>query len=273
MPTEPAAVTVEDVSFSYSAEPVLRDVSMSVAHGEFIGITGPNGSGKTTLLKLLSRTLTPASGHIEVGGAALSGRGRCDLARLMAFVPQETSVVFPFTALEVVLMGRAPYLSGLGFERNEDLTIAREAMEETDTAQFADRFLHELSGGEKQRVVIARALAQQPDIMLLDEPTSFLDIRHEIEIYNLLTRLNSERGLTVITVSHDLNVAALYCRRLVMLNEGRIHCSGPPADVLTEKNIRAVYDTNVTIQHHPETGVPIVIPEATKGHRPAKPIG
>ena len=259
------AIAIENVSFSYADEPVLLDVTLDVSTGDFVGIIGPNGSGKTTLLKLLSKTLLPTDGRIEIDGSALDTHSHRELARLMAFVPQETSVAFPFTALEIVLMGRAPYLGGLGFERDEDVAIAREAMRETDTAQFAGRYLHELSGGEKQRVILARALAQQPQIILLDEPTSFLDIRHEIEIYDLLARLNRERGLTVVVVSHGLNIAALYCRRLVMLHQRRVHCTGSPAEVLTEENIRLVYGARIAIQQHPSSGAPVVLPMPSGG--------
>jgi iron complex transport system ATP-binding protein len=255
------AVSVQGVSFAYGDEPVVREVTLDVAAGEFVGIIGPNGSGKTTLLRLLSKTLSPASGQIEIDGRPLARYSHRELARIMAFVPQETSVVFPFTALEVVLMGRSPYLGGLGFERDEDVAIAREAMRETDTAQFAGRYLHELSAGEKQRVIIARALAQQPRLLLLDEPTAFLDIRHELDIYDLLARLNRERRLTVLAVSHVLNTAALYCTRLVMLHEGRVHCMGQPAQVLTQQNIRQVYRAEVTVLRHPSTGAPVVLPE------------
>ena len=214
-------ISISKASFRYAEEWVLRDITFSVKRGELLGLIGPNGSGKTTLLKSLNRTLPLERGDIFVDGANIKGIKRRELAKIVGLVPQETSMVFTFTVLEVVLMGRAPYLGRLGFESENDYAKAIRAMEMTDILSLSKRGMNALSGGEKQRVLIARAIAQEPDIMLLDEPTSFLDIKHQVEIYDLIKRLNSIKKLTVIVVSHDINLASQYCDRMLLLNKGR----------------------------------------------------
>jgi iron complex transport system ATP-binding protein len=212
-----------------------------------VGILGPNGSGKTTLLKVLSGILG-GQGEIKVSGKDIGNYGRRPLSKLFAVVPQENRVSFPYTVAEIVLMGRASYHSAFALEGKEDLEVARASMELTDSLYLSDRYLHELSGGEKQRVMIARALAQQPEILLLDEPSAFLDLKHQVHIFELLRRLNSDRGLTIVAALHDLNLAALFFPRLVILHKGKIHCDGSPAEVLTEQTIEEVYDTRVRIE-------------------------
>jgi iron complex transport system ATP-binding protein len=213
-----------------------------------VGILGPNGSGKTTMLKILSMVLVGSKGEVLLNGREIQGYGRRGLSRLVAVVPQESQVSFPYTVAEIVLMGRASFKGPFSLERKKDLEVARESMRLTETLSFADRYLHELSGGEKQRVIIARALAQEPEILLLDEPSTFLDIRHQIQIHELVQRLNRQRGLTVLSALHDLNLASLFFPRIVILQQGEIYRDGHPKDVLTEETIHQVYGVKVRIQ-------------------------
>jgi len=247
---------VQQLRFSYGAVPVLQDISLATGTGEFIGIIGPNGSGKTTLLKLLSAILMPVAGKIAFAGLDLRYWSRHDLAKKIAVVPQETFFLYPYTVLEIVLMGRAPFTSLLGFDRPEDIQIARRSLEQVGLFSMADRPIQALSGGERQMVIIARALTQQPEVLLLDEPTASLDIRHQQSIYDLLTELNKVHGLSVVLVSHDLNLAGQYCHRLMMLSEGQTVADGAPEEVLTKERIEAVYGCQVLIDRHPMTGRP-----------------
>ena len=259
------AVAVEAVTFGYGAEPVVRDVSFAVACGEFVGIIGPNGSGKSTLLKLMSGYLRPWQGRVAIEGEAAERMSRAALGRLIAVVPQDTAVTLPFTVMEMVLLGRTPHGPGFGFEDERDLAAARRAMERTDTLQLAGRRVTELSGGERQRVILARALAQEPRILLLDEPAAFLDIRHEVEMYDLLHDLQ-RAGMTVVSVLHDLNIAALYCDRLVLLAGGQVVGVGTPAEVITYPTLTAVYGTEVYVTMNDVTGALNVLP-LSREHR------
>lgn len=251
---------LENVSFRYDRGLVLGDVSLRIAQGEFIGIIGPNGSGKTTLLRLMAGILRPEKGKVELKGRNLSEMSRRSVAKLVAVVPQETPLTFPFSVREVVLMGRAPHLPVFGFESGSDFEIAARVMGMTETAQFAGRSMGSLSGGERQRVLIARALAQQPEIMLLDEPTAFLDIRHQVEIFELVRTLREKQGLTVVTVTHDINLASLYSDRIVLLKEGKIFSEGRPEDVLTSVNIEDVYGSRILVDSYPGSGLPRITP-------------
>jgi len=253
-------VRLEKIGFKYEEDWTLRDISFDVPKGEFMGVLGPNGSGKTTLLKLIDGILRPREGGLWVEGRAISEMKRQDLARLVAVVPQDSQMTFPFTVQEIVLMGRVPHLSQWRFEGQKDFEIARGAMEMTGTWSLAARKMSTLSGGERQRVLIARALAQQPRVLLLDEPTAFLDIRHQIDFFDLIRRLNRDQALTVIAVSHDINLASLYCDRIILLKEGRIHCIGEPAAVITVSHIQDVYQTPVSVDLNPVTGRPTVTP-------------
>jgi iron complex transport system ATP-binding protein len=229
-----------------------------VAKGEFFGILGPNGSGKSTLLNLIDGIRLPCEGEIRLKGIAPGKMQRRDVARLVAVVPQEASWVFPLTVEEVVLMGRTPHIGRLAFESERDLAVARSAMEATDILPFAARLMETLSGGERQRVLIARALAQEPEVILLDEPTSSLDIAHQIRTLDLIRSLSRSAGLTVVSVTHDVNLAALYCDRIALLEEGRLRSLGCPWEVITESHIKEVYRVNVVVDHHPLTGLPRV---------------
>ncbi|HZR23525.1 MAG TPA: ABC transporter ATP-binding protein [Vicinamibacterales bacterium] len=228
--------------------------------GAIVGLLGPNGSGKTTLLRLLSGTLTPTSGTVTLDGRPLSSFSRLEFARRVAVVPQETHATFDFSALEIVLMGRYPHLGAFELEGADDLRIAREAMSATGTADFESRPFASLSGGEKQRVVIAGAVAQASDVLLLDEPTASLDLGFQFDIIDLLLRLNRDRGTTMVVSTHDLNMAAALCTELVLLRQGRVLASGAPDDVLTPANVRALYDVEADITRHPRTNRLTVVP-------------
>ncbi len=253
-------IETRGIRFRYGSNWVLSDLSLTIEQGEIAGIIGPNGSGKTTVLKLMSKVLRPEAGSIWLMGRNIASMKQKEVARTVSVVPQGTSIAFPFTVREVVLMGRSPHLGILQMERESDVRIADNAMALTDTLGFADRSIDELSGGERQRVIIARALAQESKIMLLDEPTSYLDINHQIEIFDLIKRLNGERDLTVVTVSHDLNMAAEYSDRLILLKNGRVYKDGSPREVITEADIREVYEANVVVTANAVTGAPHIIP-------------
>jgi iron complex transport system ATP-binding protein len=244
------AIRTENLAFAYKDRPVLDGVSLSIERGEMVGILGPNGSGKTTLLKIFSAVLR-GRGEVKINNRSIESYGKRELSRLFAMVPQESQILFPYTVAEIVLMGRASYHSPLALEGKKDLEVARASMELTDSLSFSDRYLHELSGGEKQRVIIARALAQEPQILLLDEPSAFLDLKHQVQVFELMRRLNREHGLTIIAALHDLNLAALFFPRLVMLRDGRVYRDGSPKEVLTEETIEEVYGIRVRVEPDP----------------------
>ena len=247
---------LEKICFRYADQWVLEDFSLEVREGEILGIIGPNGSGKTSLLKLMAGLLRPQTGRISLGHQDLAQFTPRALARRMAVVPQENHVLFPFTVAEIVLMGRFVHQNGWSWESAEDLRIARAVIRLMDLESVAQRTFQELSGGERQRTIIARALAQQAPILLLDEPTAYLDIKHQLEIYATLRRLNQDRGVTIVVVSHDLNLASQYCHRLLLLHEGRAFRTGSPAEVLTVEHLGIVYGCDVIIDQHPEAGTP-----------------
>jgi iron complex transport system ATP-binding protein len=258
VPQEVAAF--EGVSFSYGSIEAIRDLSLSILQGEIFGLLGPNGSGKSTLLRLLSGVLSPDRGQVRFAGQGLTTYRREELARQIAVVPQDTHLELPFSVLEVVLMGRFPYHRRFGFESREDLAHAYRAMDLTEVKEFASRGIHELSGGERQRVMLARALAQTPRLLLLDEPTAFLDIKHQVEVYDLVKVLSQREGLSIVSILHDLNLASLYCDRLALLKLGQVHCVGTPEEVLTYSNVKAVYETEVYIGLNDLTGKVHLLP-------------
>lgn len=269
-----AVLKVLDVACAYDSVGVLEGVTFSVGRGEFTGIIGPNGSGKTTLLKTISQILRPVRGVVLLSGEELSKIKPGKLARQMAVVPQETVVNFPFTVRDIVLMGRSPYLKRFQSEGPRDFEVVRRAMQITATDYLADRLITALSGGERQRVIIARALAQEPEILLLDEPTAHLDINNQVEILNLLRFLSRERGLTVIAVFHDLNLAAQYCDRLILLRKGKIYRIGGPEEVVTAENIRKVYGASVLVRRDRITGALSLTPVWEASGSPAgRPAG
>jgi len=249
-----------NLTAGYGARTVLREVSVDLHAGEMLAVVGPNGAGKSTLLRILGGALTPWAGAVELLGRPLGAYERRALARIVATVAQENSVAFTFTVLEMVLMGRAPHLGALHFETHHDLAIAHSALTRFGLAALARRPIQELSGGERKCVFLARALAQQPQIALLDEPTAFLDMRHVAEIFGRFRELCDERGMAVVTTLHDLNAAALHADRVLLLKDGAAVVCGTPEEVLTAENLRRVYETPVYVGRNPATGAIIVLP-------------
>jgi iron complex transport system ATP-binding protein len=251
-------LTLREVGFRYGASWAVRGIDLAISPGEMLGILGPNGSGKTTLLKIMDGMLLPHEGEAFVQGKSMVNLKRGDIARAVAIVAQENFFRFAFSVLEVVLMGRFPHLTRLQFERDKDLKIAVNALRDTHTLGLSERSIHELSGGEKQRVLLARALAQEPGAILLDEPTSFLDLKYKKEIFDLIAGLTKEKGLSVVIVSHDIDLVSQYCHRIVMLKNGVVHLTGNPDQVITAASIEAVYECAVLVDRNPLTGKPRV---------------
>jgi len=259
------SLELEDVSLGYSGNPVVKNLTFQVMPREMVGLIGANGCGKTSIIKAICRVISPYSGRIFLDGKALSSIPRGDLARLLGVVPQNPTLPETFTAFEVVLMGRNPHLGLLQYEGRRDLAITWWAMERTATDSLSERRMSELSGGERQRVTIARALAQEPRAILLDEPTANLDIKHQVEILNLIKNLCLEKNLTVLVALHDLNLASQYCDRLLLINSGRIHAEGTPWEVITPVNIKAVYGAEGCVYPHPANHRPVVLINADYG--------
>lgn len=242
------ALEVKNLKFGYTEDLTLKDISFKIKKGKFISIIGPNGSGKSTLLKNLNRIYTPNKGKVILESVDINRIKTKELAKKIALVPQNTTIDYEFTVEEIVLMGRHPYKKRFQMEDNNDYEIVKEALELTNTFHLKDRIITEISGGERQRVIIAKALAQNPSIILLDEPTSHLDINHQIEILNLLRKLNKEKGTTIVLVIHDINLASRYSDEVIMLNEGKIVGIGSPEDVITKGNIEFAYNLKVAIE-------------------------
>jgi iron complex transport system ATP-binding protein len=253
-------LTIGGIDVSYGSVDVLKNINFAVESRQFLGILGPNGSGKTTLLKSISRVLKPIKGSILVGDKDIYKMKSVEVAKQMAVVPQETPITFDFTALEVVLMGRNPHIARFKMEGQKDLDIAKHAMEITRTWEFADRPVTELSGGERQRVIIARALTQEPRILLLDEPTTHLDICNQLEIMDLLRQLCETKKLLIVAVFHDFNLAARYCDSVILLKEGKIVAVGESTKTLTSKNIQKVFNVDTIVKSDPFTSTLHVIP-------------
>ena len=258
-----SALTARDLRAGYASVPALRGVSLEVAPGELLAIVGPNGSGKSTLLRVLCGTMRPWQGSVELRGRPLQELQRRAVAREIATVAQENTVAFRFTVLEIVLMGRAPHLGAFRFESRHDLEIAQAALEGFDLLPLAHRHLEELSGGERKRVFLARALTQQPRVMLLDEPTAFLDLKHVVGIFSRFRELAAARGLAVVATLHDLNAAAAYADRVMLLKAGEVVGYGTPSEVLTESNLRSVYETEIYVGKNPLTGQLTILPALT----------
>ena len=265
-----------DVWFGYdAAAPVVRGVTLFVPAGGIVGILGPNGSGKTTLLRMLAGTRQPQRGSITLDGAPLSRFTRTDLARLMAVVPQETQLAFDYTVAEVAMMGRYPHLGAFEIEGPADLAVIEETLTSTGTLHLKDRLFATLSGGEKQRVVIAAALAQlfrgaqkgaaeETGYLLLDEPTASLDLGYQLEVVSLLKRLHEERRVAIVISTHDLGLAGSLCDTLVLIRDGVVVASGPTDEVLTAANVRKVYGVEADVIRHP-SGQRVVVPVRRTG--------
>jgi len=262
-PVSAQLIATKGLTFAYNEEPVVKEVSLEFQAGEFTGIIGPNGSGKSTLLKLIGGILPSSPETVFFKNQELSNYRKKELAASIAWIPQEKQMAFSFKVIDIVLMGRHPYLSPLSFEGQDDYRIAEEAMKQTQVLEFAHRSFNEISGGEKQRVMIASAISQKAEMMLLDEPTSALDIKYQIEILSILKQLNEQENKSLILAMHDLHLASKFCKRLVLLKEGRVFCEGPPAEVLKKEILEEVYQVKVKIFEDDEDGSLLVVPEAS----------
>lgn len=252
-------VAVNGIGFGYREKPVLHDIRFSVAKGSLCGLLGPNASGKTTLLKCINGVLSPTEGEVRVNGRAISGMTRREMARLMAVVPQQLSLAFSFTALQMVVMGRAARMAALKLPSARDRDEARSALRELGVEGLAERQFNELSGGERQLVLLARALFQETPILLLDEPTSHLDFRNQYLIMDVVREMTRAKGLATLVTLHDPNLAARYCTHLVVLKEGRLHRAGPRESVFERKTLEEVYGMEVVVQPLPG-GSSLVLP-------------
>ncbi|MFW5931109.1 MAG: ABC transporter ATP-binding protein [Desulfosalsimonas sp.] len=253
-------ICARELSAGYGQEPVLKELSFSVNTGECFIIIGPNGSGKTTLMKILAGLHRPDKGSVIIDGRAAGSYRRRELARKMAFVPQQIPMDFPFRVKDVVLFGRSPHLGTFGIESGRDAGLAARAMEFTEIEHLADRRIDRLSGGERQRVFIARAICQEPELMLLDEPTAALDMAHQLKVMDLMEKMKLEKRITVVMVSHDVNLAAMYADTLLLINRGRMVQSGAPDAVLTYKTLEEAYGCPLLVDESPLGSVPRVTP-------------
>jgi iron complex transport system ATP-binding protein len=252
----------EELSAGYPASEamVLRGLTLEVRDGEVVALVGPNGSGKSTLLRVLARVLSPRRGVVYLEGKSMREWPTREVARKLALLPQGPTLAADLTVEELVRMGRSPYQGLLGLPTTEDDDAVRRAIDETGIGEMARRRVSELSGGERQRVWVAMALAQEPQVLLLDEPTTFLDLKHQLEVLDLLRYLNKERGLTVVMVLHDLNQAARYCARVVVLREGAVYADGTPAEVLTPATLHEVFGVKARVMEAPEGAWLIIVP-------------
>ncbi|MFA5577100.1 MAG: ABC transporter ATP-binding protein [Tissierellaceae bacterium] len=248
-----SVIDVKDLQFGYRSEKVIDDLSFMINRASLVSLIGPNGSGKSTIIKLLSNIYRPWKGKIFLEGQDINSYKRKELARKIALVPQNTIINYEFTVEDIVLMGRYPHKKRFQREDEEDLRIAHRAMEDTNTLHLKDKIVTEISGGERQRVIIAKALAQNPSIILLDEPTAHLDLNHQIEVLNLLRNLNKEKGTTIIIAIHDINLATIYSDEIFMLSSGKIVDKGRPEEVITKGNIEFVYNLEVAIDRNKYT--------------------
>jgi iron complex transport system ATP-binding protein len=253
-------IKIENLNWKIGENRILENIDVEIEKNKFVCLVGPNGSGKTTLLKNILKIYEPEKKTVYIQNNDITKLRYKDLARRVACVPQNTVIDFNFSVLDVVLMGRTPYLKRFQSEGKRDLEIVKKCMELTNTLKLKDRDINSLSGGERQRVIIARALAQEPDILVLDEPISNLDIQHQIELLNLTKELCQKKKLTVIAVLHDLNLAMQYSDYLILLEKGRVKAKGTPEKVLTEENIKRVYNIEVCILKNPINQKPYIIP-------------
>ncbi|MEE9134274.1 MAG: ABC transporter ATP-binding protein [Nitrososphaerales archaeon] len=258
---------LDNVSCAYDSHPILDGIKFSCKPNDFIGIVGPNGSGKTTLLRVISRVLRPAEGSVTVDGQDPYLIEPIELAKKLAVVPQDSLVSFDFTALEVVMMGRNPHIESFKMEGPRDLQIAKHAMEQTKCLSLAERKMSELSGGERRMVIIARALAQEPKILLLDEPTLNLDVSHQIELMDTVKNFCKKKGLIVLSVFHDFNLASRYSDYLLMLSQGKLFSVGTPEEVFTKETIQDVFNVKTEITNHPVTRLNITVLSPGRGIR------
>ena len=251
---------LEDIWFSYGRSHVLTGIDLQVDSGEMVGLVGPNGTGKSTLLNIASRTLNPQRGRVLLGGVDVQQLSPRKRASEVSMVPQSPAVPTGFNCMEVVLMGRNPHLGLLQWERPRDLEIVRHAMELTGTDEFASRPISSLSGGERQRVFIARALSQGAPLLLLDEPTAHLDIGYQPAVLDLIQKVRTEMGVSVLAAMHDISLAAQYCQRIAVLHGGSVYALGTPEEVVTADVVSQAFGAEVAISRHPVHGTPVVLP-------------
>ena len=258
------SIKINNLNCTLGNEKILNNIDLNIQKNKFYSIIGPNGSGKTTLLKNISKTLEPLKSTLFIDDIDIKNLKNKELAKKVACVPQNTQINFDFSAMDIVLMGRTPYLKRFQNESSSDIEIVKNAMNITNTWHLKDKNINDLSGGERQRVIIARSLAQQTNILLLDEPISNLDIHHQIKILDTIKTLNIEKNITVITVLHDLNIAAEYSDYLILLNKGNILSQGTPQNVLTKENIKKVYNMDICVLENPISQKPHIIPIGKK---------
>lgn len=252
-------VDIADVEFSYASNDVLKGITFKAEAGEVLGILGQNGCGKTTLLKCMNTTLLPSKGCIMVDEDNVEDMQKKEIAKKMAFVTQTTSVTFPFTVYETIMMGRYSRIDTFGTETEKDIEAAYEAMEETETLKFADRYIDELSGGERRRVMIARALVQEPEILLLDEPTLHLDINHQFDLMELIIRLAKTRNMLVVLVTHDIVLAARYCDRVIIMTEGEIAAAGTTKETINAENLKQIFEIEAEVTEDHRLGLNVTL--------------
>lgn len=260
-------LNVNNIDCYYDSLKIIENASFTIKTGDFVGILGPNGSGKSTLLKSISHTLKPRKGAILLDKQDLYELTAVDVAKKMAVVSQGTSIAFSFTALDVVLMGRSPHISRFAMESEKDIAIAKKCMALTGTSHLADRLITELSGGERQRVIISRALTQEPEVLLLDEPTTFLDVSNQLEIMDVLKGLCKEQKLVVLGIFHDFNLAARYCDSIILLKDGKIVGAGKSEEMLTSENLKTIFNIDTIVSRNPLTKSIYAIPISTT-HKP-----
>ena len=252
------AIEIKNIKFSYDTDEVIKDVSLILEQGEFLGVIGPNGAGKSTILRILCGILRPKQGKVLIFNKDIETISQKALAQQVGFVPQETPFALNFLVEDIIHMGRYPYLHPFQKEGEKDNDAVEHALQSADVLNFRKRPINSLSSGERQRVVIARSLAQEPKILLLDEPTSHLDIHHQYAIMELLKKLNSQ-GISIIIINHDLNLASLYCQRLILMHQGKIHSVGSPHALINEKIIKEVYGTQIKVILHPDKRIPQIL--------------
>ncbi|MCI0602208.1 ABC transporter ATP-binding protein [bacterium] len=252
-------ISAQDVGFGYDGSFHLQNISFEMSKGAFWGVIGPNGSGKSTLLKILSKVIQAQQGTIKIDGQPLKTFALTELARRMAVVGSEAQFSYPYHVQDVVLMGRIPFVGRLGIHSQRDHQIVDSVLRKTETWAYRNRYIHELSSGERQRVLLARALAQEPRVLLLDEPTAHLDLHYEIEIFQILKALNAEESLTILTVSHNLNLMAEFCEKLILMQGGLCHQIGTPAEILTASLLRDVFRIDCKIEKNPFSQAPAIL--------------
>ncbi len=257
-------LNVEKVCFSYNGKEILHEVSLQIHSGEVLAVVGPNGAGKTTLIRAISGVLSPQKGLIQVAGMDITKLNPMQRARHLAVVPQARELPSTFTVFQTVMLGRTPYLGWLGKAAPKDEQIVQRVLRSTQLEDLAERQIGELSGGEQQRVLLARALAQNTPLLLLDEPTAHLDLQHQSHLLSLVRQTVAQCGLAVLLAIHDLNLVGLYADRALLLVNGEVLSMGTPAEVLTKSNLERAYQVSVEVIPHPKYGTPLILPDGNK---------